>query len=415
MLKWFSQIAAITEVRPAQPSATAGGGAGHGDWHRRRGDGVGGRAVHRGRLSRAMNASSAPDAAIVLRSGAKPARWTAGLTGRRRRSSPTCPGLARNAQGVMASPELFVIIDRPNAPRARTRTCRCGGLKAPPLPYMTGSRCRGRLLEWGKEEVIVGSGRGGAGIRRPGGGVHLESGALPVARGGRVHRQRRRERIGNLDGCQGAPGGLQTGRFLPIHPRAATAPPAAFQRVQGRADLQPAGHGEGRTAIGVLCRSIPNDDQPDQHPRCAHRGADGGRRGVWRAEHHVQRRGGADAEIATLRALGFGGGAVVVAFLLESLALALVGGDLGAAAAYAAFNNFHTSTMNFPEFQPGRLRVSGDAGTAGARRDLVADHRPGGRAVPGPPGRAPAHCGGLAGVVGDGGAPEFEAADETAI
>jgi len=55
-------------------------------------------------------------------------------------------------------------------------------------------------------------------------------------------------------------------------------------------------------------------------------------------------------EIATLRALGFGSGAVVVAFLLESLALALAGGVLGALIAYAAFNNFHTSTMNFQSF-----------------------------------------------------------------
>jgi len=55
-------------------------------------------------------------------------------------------------------------------------------------------------------------------------------------------------------------------------------------------------------------------------------------------------------EIATLRALGFGSGAVVVAFLLESLALALAGGALGALIAYGVFNNFHTSTMNFQSF-----------------------------------------------------------------
>jgi putative ABC transport system permease protein len=55
-------------------------------------------------------------------------------------------------------------------------------------------------------------------------------------------------------------------------------------------------------------------------------------------------------EIATLRALGFGSGSVVISILLESLALAVIGGCLGAALAYIAFNNFHTTTMNFQSF-----------------------------------------------------------------
>ena len=55
-------------------------------------------------------------------------------------------------------------------------------------------------------------------------------------------------------------------------------------------------------------------------------------------------------EIGTLRALGFGGGAVVVSVLLESLVLAVAGGVIGGALAYLAFNNFHTSTMNFQSF-----------------------------------------------------------------
>ncbi len=55
-------------------------------------------------------------------------------------------------------------------------------------------------------------------------------------------------------------------------------------------------------------------------------------------------------EIATLRALGFGGGPVVVSVLVESLLLALVGGLIGGALAYAAFNGFQTSTMNWQTF-----------------------------------------------------------------
>jgi putative ABC transport system permease protein len=55
-------------------------------------------------------------------------------------------------------------------------------------------------------------------------------------------------------------------------------------------------------------------------------------------------------EIATLRALGFGSSAVVVSLMLESLLLALVGGVIGGGLAYVAFNNFHTSTMNWQSF-----------------------------------------------------------------
>jgi len=55
-------------------------------------------------------------------------------------------------------------------------------------------------------------------------------------------------------------------------------------------------------------------------------------------------------EIATLRALGFGSGAVVVSVMLESLAVALVGGLIGALVAYVACNGFHAATVNWQSF-----------------------------------------------------------------
>jgi putative ABC transport system permease protein len=50
-------------------------------------------------------------------------------------------------------------------------------------------------------------------------------------------------------------------------------------------------------------------------------------------------------EIATLRALGFGGLPVVVSVMTEALVLAIAGGVLGALIAYALFNNFSVSTL----------------------------------------------------------------------
>jgi putative ABC transport system permease protein len=55
-------------------------------------------------------------------------------------------------------------------------------------------------------------------------------------------------------------------------------------------------------------------------------------------------------EIATLRALGFNTGSVLISVLAESLALAAVGGLIGGLTAYFAFNGYQTSTMNFQTF-----------------------------------------------------------------
>jgi putative ABC transport system permease protein len=55
-------------------------------------------------------------------------------------------------------------------------------------------------------------------------------------------------------------------------------------------------------------------------------------------------------EIATLRALGFNTASVVVSVLVESLVLGGLGGIAGGLLAYAAFNGYQTSTMNFQTF-----------------------------------------------------------------
>src|SRR5258708_22542461 len=55
-------------------------------------------------------------------------------------------------------------------------------------------------------------------------------------------------------------------------------------------------------------------------------------------------------EIATLRALGFSNGPVVISIMVESLCLALAGGIVGAAIAYFLFNGFHASTLNWESY-----------------------------------------------------------------
>jgi putative ABC transport system permease protein len=55
-------------------------------------------------------------------------------------------------------------------------------------------------------------------------------------------------------------------------------------------------------------------------------------------------------EIGTLRAIGFGGGPVVVSVMIEALLLALLGGAIGGAVAYVYCDGASLSTMNFNTF-----------------------------------------------------------------
>jgi putative ABC transport system permease protein len=55
-------------------------------------------------------------------------------------------------------------------------------------------------------------------------------------------------------------------------------------------------------------------------------------------------------EIATLRALGFGAAPVIISVLTEALLIGLVGGIIGALISYFGFNGVRASTMNFTTF-----------------------------------------------------------------
>jgi putative ABC transport system permease protein len=55
-------------------------------------------------------------------------------------------------------------------------------------------------------------------------------------------------------------------------------------------------------------------------------------------------------EIATLRAIGFGGAPVVVSVMIEALLLSLLGGAVGGALAYVYCDGASLSTLNFSTF-----------------------------------------------------------------
>jgi putative ABC transport system permease protein len=55
-------------------------------------------------------------------------------------------------------------------------------------------------------------------------------------------------------------------------------------------------------------------------------------------------------EIATLRALGFGGAPVVVSVLAESVALSIFGGLLGGSLAWTLLDGHQTTTLNWQSY-----------------------------------------------------------------
>ena len=90
-------------------------------------------------------------------------------------------------------------------------------------------------------------------------------------------------------------------------------------------------------------------------------------------------------EIAVLRAIGFGGGAIVLSFFVESLIIALVGGLVGCIAVLPV-NGITTGTMNWQTFShlAFAFRITPDLLAMGMVFALIMGAR---RAAPGHPRR----------------------------
>src|SRR5580704_17988774 len=100
----------------------------------------------------AMAVSAAPDGAIVLRSGAD-SEMVSGFGREETRLIADAPGVARNAQGPLASSELFVIIDLPKRKTGTDANVPLRGVE--PAAFQVRDNLKiiqGRMFEWGKDE-----------------------------------------------------------------------------------------------------------------------------------------------------------------------------------------------------------------------------------------------------------------------
>jgi putative ABC transport system permease protein len=348
MLNWLSQVAAVTWVNlrtiPARRGtslATVVGVAGVVIVS------IAVFSIAEG-VRHALLSNAASDTAIVLRAGSD-SEMMSGLSRDTTRIVAEAPGVRRSAAGPMASAELYVVVDLPKRSTGTNANVPLRGVQ--PAAFEVRDEVKivvGRRFEPGRNEVIVGQ---AAASQFTG----LEMG----------HRLRWGENEWTVVGTFSANGGLaeseiwcDAGVLQPAYRRGTT-----FQAVYARLESPDAFQGfmdaltaDPRLDVKVIRESEYYQAQSQGLTGLIRTlgvvitllmsvGAIFGALNTMYAAVATRVR-----EIATLRALGFRAGPVVLSVLSESLLLALVGGGVGAAIAYFAFNGFQTSTMNWATF-----------------------------------------------------------------
>jgi putative ABC transport system permease protein len=297
---------------------------------------------------RAMEVSGSDDAAIVLRSGAD-SEMVSGLSRENTRIIADAPGVARTPEGPLASAELFVIINIPRRSTGFDVNVPLRGVeRAAFRVHGQVQIVQGRTFEPGRNEVIVGT------------GAAREFAGLEV--GGTIQVGRRAWPVVGIFTAGGATAESEIWTDAPVL-QAAYNRGDSFQSVQVRL-VSPAAFtafkdaltSDPRLNVKVMRQTDYYADQSTTLTKLITTlgylvaalmavGAVFGALNTMYSSVSARTR-----EIATLRALGFGGGAVVVSVMLESVALALVGGAGGAAVAYVVFNGVRAATMNWQSF-----------------------------------------------------------------
>jgi putative ABC transport system permease protein len=295
-----------------------------------------------------LREAGSPSRAIVMRSGAD-AEMTSGLSGPEADVIKQAPGISREGQAVAASAELFVIIDLPKVSTGTPANVPLRGIEPAALRVRDGvSIVDGRMLQFGTNEVVVGrsASRQFAGLTL---GSAIQSGQVTWTVVG----------IFEADGTVGETeiwcdartlqGAYRRGNsFQSVLVRLDT--PASFTAFKDWLTANPQVNVSVRretdyyAAQSVTLSNLIRTIGFGIAALMAIGAVFGAILTMYTAVATRAR------EIATLRALGFHAGAVLVSVLAESLALAALGGLAGGLLALVAFNGYQTSTMNFQTF-----------------------------------------------------------------
>jgi putative ABC transport system permease protein len=296
----------------------------------------------------AMADASAPDRAIVMRTGAD-SEMTSGLPGAEVQVIEQAPGLLRVNNRPIASAELYVLVDLNKRSTGTAANVPLRGIGAEALEVRNEAHIvDGRMFQFGTNEAIV-----GRGANRQFSGVEL---------GSEFMSGNLRMRVVGIFESNGSVGETEiwcdSHLIQGVYERgnsyqsvlAKLDSPAAFDtfknwlttnpqlnvQVQRESDY----YAQQSQVMSSLIRGIG-------YTIAVLMGVGAVFGAILTMYTAVSTR---TREIATLRALGFNTGSVLISVLAESLALAAVGGVLGGLAAYVAFNGYQTSTMNFQTF-----------------------------------------------------------------
>lgn len=288
------------------------------------------------------------DRAIVLREGAN-AELSSGLSREQVDLIKRAAGVARDDAGEpLASAELLVIADLPKASTGTLANAQVRGVQPEAFALRPEVRItEGRNFTPGPRELIVGRGAASqfqdlqvgaqiafrdsawtvVGLFEAGGGAHESElwGDAEV-----VQSAYRRNGFQSVSLQLDSPEALETVRT------ALAGDPRLALKIQSQKEYYEAQSRQLSTVINIVGTVIA---------AIMAIGAIFGALNTMYAAIATRSR-----EIATLRAIGFGGLPVVVSVMIEALVLALLGGLLGALLAYVIFNGYTVSTLNGASF-----------------------------------------------------------------
>lgn len=295
-----------------------------------------------------MQNSAGQSNAIVLRSGSD-TEMMSGLSGDETKIILQAPGIARDDNGALASPELFVIINLPMRSTGTDANVPLRGVQSTAMVVREDFKLvEGRMFEWGLNEVIVGTGAqqqfsgldvGSSievgtenwpvvGVFETGGGlseseIWVDATVLQTSYRRGNSYQSMHIRLSSEDAFTEFKDSLTSDPRLNVKP----------MRESDYYDSQSSVVYNMITGLGTIIAIIMG------------LGAVFGALNTMYTAVSSRTR-----EIATLRALGFSSGPVVISVVTESLLLAFVGGLIGAGLAWLAFDGYRAATLNWASF-----------------------------------------------------------------
>lgn len=296
----------------------------------------------------AMQAAGDPATVLIMRAGTD-TEMTSGLSGESVRIIADASGIARDAGAPLASPELLVIVNHPLRRSGVDANVPLRGVE--PAAFKVHEKVRiiaGRNFTPGRNEIIVGRAAAQQFIGLDvGSSVRWGQNVWRVAG---IFEDNRSVSEGEIwcDAKVLQPAYRRGNSYQSVSAKLES--PDGFQALKDTLTTEP------RLNVMVLRQSDYYAQQAQQLQRVI-RGVGfviAGLMGIGAVFGAVNTMYTAVAsrtrEIATLRALGFGGMPVVVSVLAEAVFLSVAGGVIGGALAWAAFDGFQTSTMNFQSF-----------------------------------------------------------------